>query len=177
MPQRTNPVPETWRTSALGLAGVVELVPTAWIAELRNPQASDVTDLADGSYGDLDRLWNDLLRHGMRDPLILRVGRRTRQARLDTGNHRVKVFIAKGIAFMPAAVEIGRWPIKRPTGRHAFDRAHDLLPAIDQASDEFWLPPSEAFRSLRDLRLAGALPHYEPDDGMRARAVRLDVVK
>lgn len=177
MPQWTNPVPESWRNSALGRAGVVELIPTAWIAELRDREAGDRTDLADGSHGDLDRLWGDLLVHGMKDPLIVRVGRRTRQARLDTGNHRVQVCLAEGVAFMPAAVEVGHWPIKRPNGRHAFDRADDLLPAVDQAFDEFWLPPSECFRSLRDLRLMGALPHFEPDDGLRERAVRLDVAK
>lgn len=90
---------------------LAEWVPARWLLTLSNPAATDTTDLGDwGSNAplvDLSALYADILKNGMRDPVIVGVGRVTRRVRLEAGNHRVRAMLQQGILWLPAVAYVG----------------------------------------------------------------------
>lgn len=93
------------------LAPYVEWVPTAWLAKLGNPAPSKTTHLEDWGAADeqvcMDTLFEDLLSRGMRDPFLVGVGRVTRRIRLEAGNQRVGLLLARGLHRVPAVAYVG----------------------------------------------------------------------
>ncbi|MES2353486.1 MAG: hypothetical protein V4568_03615 [Pseudomonadota bacterium] len=82
-----------------------DLVSVDWLLGLANPNPTACTDLVNWRQDELvtmDELFRNLLAEGMRDPLLIGVGRVSRMIRLEAGNHRVRVFHARGIKYVPA---------------------------------------------------------------------------
>lgn len=121
--------PETWRDHEWTKAGQVALVPLAWVMRWRNPDAHGIGRNHQEQEVGLAEMWDDICRHGMRDPLVIRVGVETRTARLETGNHRVQVFCDHGVKLVPVVIELAPdCRGKLITGDHSFP-CHTLLPS------------------------------------------------
>jgi len=72
--------------------------------------ASYPTTMSNEEYGEL---WNDLTENGMKTPLIVTIGINTDMARLDSGNHRIRLFKLHGIDKVPCKVEVVKNQVKR----------------------------------------------------------------
>ena len=141
---------ENWRVHNLNLVGAVELVPTAWVARYRGHDVSKTTNLQDGSIVNLDQLWQNILKEGLHDPLIMRYGTKTKTCRLEAGNHRIEVFLQHNITEIPVTVEITQScgpdaPNNYNTGSHTFD-ATDIIKKIQQNSG--YVKPSDVFTNI-----------------------------
>lgn len=135
------------------LGALAEWVPTAWLADLANPTPSDTTDLGTWRPCEplvgLDALFADLREKGMRDPLILGVGRVSRRVRLEAGNHRVRVLLAQGVEFVPAVAYVGDSAITRlENGEHEGREMELLLP---RQSDIMGPYPIKEYRRLSEV--------------------------
>lgn len=84
------------------LGHLIEMIPTKWLLGISNPNPTGYSDLKDGSVVYMDKLYQDMLENGMSDPLVLGVGVSTNRVRLESGNHRVRIFDSKGINLIPA---------------------------------------------------------------------------
>lgn len=135
------------------LGSLTEWVPTRWLLDLSNPDASDTTDLGtwlpDEPLVGMDELYANMLATGMRDPFIVGVGRVTRRVRLEAGNHRVRVLLAEGIEQVPAVAYVGDSAIT-----HLGNGAHEgrlmalkLPPAVDIMGPY----PVKEYRRLSDV--------------------------
>ena len=146
------PLKEPWRQHPLFSAGVVELVPTSWVAQYWGSDVSPLTDDADGKPLPLETLWQDILSEGLHDPLIMRVGLKNKKFRLEAGNHRIQVLLKHGMREIPVTVQV-----REECGPHLSDVMTDASHNFD-AGDEFlidevtqeYMKPSDVFRSLRD---------------------------
>jgi hypothetical protein len=85
---------------------LVEMVSTKWLLSISNPQASVRTDDCSGRSVDDDELFNSIIKEGMRDPLIIGVGSKTNRVRLESGNHRARMFFNRNILNVPAIVYV-----------------------------------------------------------------------
>lgn len=100
------PLTPKWKTHPLTLAGHVELVPTAWLYQYRGRDVTPGVDLLDGTIVDMEKLWQNIQQDGLYDPVIIRVGKENKKFRLESGNHRIQVFMKYGVSFTPATVEV-----------------------------------------------------------------------
>ena len=148
---------------------LVEMVPTSWVAALGNPAPTNRTDLSsvrDTALVDMETLWTDMKTRGMRDPFVLAAGRHDRLSRLECGNHRIGLFVNKGIAFVPAVVLVGDTAIVEPgNGTHTFERAL-LLPVRDYTLGAYqereYMKPSAVFAEIAAMKQSGAVPRTPP---------------
>lgn len=99
-------IKENWKNSPLNKDGKIELVPTDWVWQYRGQDVSPNTDLMDGSEADLDELWKDICEKGLYEPLIMRVGIKNKKFRLESGNHRIKLFHEHHVPQVPLIVQI-----------------------------------------------------------------------
>ncbi|MBY0538438.1 hypothetical protein K2P47_03500 [Patescibacteria group bacterium] len=139
-----------WKNHPLTLAGHVELVPTSWLYQYRGVDVTPAADLRDGSLVNLDQLWDDIQSNGLYDPLIIRVGRKNRKFRLESGNHRIQVFMKHGIPFTPATVEVQdlcgpQVENVMTDATHNFDFTDDV---VAEALEIGHVKPSKVFKSL-----------------------------
>lgn len=66
-----------------------------------------------------DALWDDLLDNGMSTPLEVTIGTKTRRVRLDSGNHRVRLFVDNNIERVPVVIKHVANHLKTPSnGTH-----------------------------------------------------------
>ncbi len=142
---------EPWRNHQLAQEGKIELVPTAWLWKYRGADVSSQADLADGSPVDLDGLWQDILKEGIKNPMIIRVGTKNKKFRLEAGNHRVQVLYRNNVLFAPATVQITDEcgpdaPNPLTDATHSFDYT-DTPP--DNLST--YMKPSELFAELCEV--------------------------
>jgi ParB-like nuclease domain len=100
-----TPTPK-WKTHPLTLAGHVELVATAWLYQYRGIDVTPGTDLKDGSFVNMNQLWENIKSEGLHDPVIVRVGKTNKKFRLESGNHRIQVLMKHGVLYTPATVEV-----------------------------------------------------------------------
>ena len=95
-----------WKTHPLTLAGHVELVPTDWLYQYRGEDVTAGIDLKDGTTIDIEALWQNIQQDGLYDPVIIRVGKENKKFRLESGNHRIQVFMKYKVAYTPATVQV-----------------------------------------------------------------------
>lgn len=89
---------------------LAEWTPCAALLDIANPSPDNLTNLGNwhaDTIVDEDRLFEDMLAHGMRDPLIVGIGRVSRKVRLEAGNHRIRLFLKKDIRHVPAVAYVG----------------------------------------------------------------------
>lgn len=135
------------------LGALVEWVPTAWLADLANPTPSDTTDLGtwrpDETLVGMDVLFADMCERGMRDPFVVGVGRVSRRVRLEAGNHRVRVLLAKGVEFVPAVAYVGDSAITQlGNGEHEGYEMELLLPRQPDIMGPY---PIKEYRRLSEV--------------------------
>jgi hypothetical protein len=95
-----------WKNHPLSLDGFVELVPTDWLYAIRGKDVSPPADLKDGALVDMKTLWSNIQSEGLFDPVVIRVGEKSKTFRLEAGNHRIQVFKKHGVEFTPTYVEV-----------------------------------------------------------------------
>jgi hypothetical protein len=121
---------------------------------------------------DVDALSKDITEKGLREPVIINVGKNSRTATIGEGNHRIAAAEKAGYTHIPARVIVGQeWG----KGKGGPDISSDLIPQKDEyfSADA---KPSQVFRSLegkavsldesegKDQQYAGAYDHTEPSD-------------
>ena len=95
-----------------------EWVPCEWLIKMANPQVHGGGGLGNWNKDSFlpgeeqegvenDVLFANMLETGMRDPFYVGVGRVSRLTRLETGNHRIRIMLDKGILFVPAVAYVG----------------------------------------------------------------------
>lgn len=95
-----------------------EWVPSAWLMKMANPDVQGGGGLGNWNKDSFlpgeeqegvenDILFANMLETGMRDPFYAGVGRVSRLVRLETGNHRIRIMLDKGILFVPAVAYVG----------------------------------------------------------------------
>ena len=136
----------------LAQRGLIEMLPAEWVARLgAKKDGTERTDLGYWQGEDLvgmEGLWRDILKKGMRDPLIIGVGRVCRSTRLEAGNHRICIFREKGIAYVPAVVLVGDSSVTSEENvTHRFQR--DLL--IDEGWPDFGPYPEKVYMRPSDV--------------------------
>ncbi len=92
----------------------IELVSTDFLLRIANPNPGEKTDLGfwdNNILVDMEALMKNIKKHGMRDPMIVGVGRCDGYVRLEAGNHRVRLFHKEGIKYVPAVAYVGDYSI------------------------------------------------------------------
>lgn len=135
------------------LAQYIEWVPTRWLQAIANPHPSDTTCLGtwepDAPRVSLDVLYRNMLEHGMRDPLIVGIGRVSRTARLEAGNHRLKVLAEQGFKHVPAVAYVGDQAVTQAgNGTHEGRVVCLKLPAEEGLLGPY---PIKEYRRLSDV--------------------------
>ena len=120
---------------------VVEMVPVDWLKKLPGNSLRN-------SDSEQQAFHNDVVSQGLKHPLIITVGKKSRTAKLGEGNHRLAVAIAAGYDYIPARVIVGSEWGSDKMAKGTLDK--DLIPIADKyfPSDA---KPSDVFRSLQGL--------------------------
>jgi len=142
-------IKESWKNGPLYKDDKVELVPTEWVWKYRGKDVSPMTNLVNGVLVDLDGLWKNILKEGLTEPLIMRVGIKNKKFRLESGNHRIQVLYKNGIKMIPVTVQIqdecGPYIENVMTdATHNFDYNDGFVSEITTE----YMKPSEVFRDL-----------------------------
>jgi hypothetical protein len=147
-----------------------EIVSLEWLMEMANPNPSETTNLgADkpGSVVSLADLGKDMKKRGLREPLVIAVGLSSGRARLEAGNHRVKVLLEMGFLHAPAVCWVGAshvgfegngihsgrevrfWPQAKPlVALGVYDERYFVKPSLILPSAPIWsLDDGRATRS------------------------------
>jgi hypothetical protein len=141
---------ETWRENSEFDQSKIELIPIQWLWNYRGTNPSEMIDLGN-KIVDLDGLWQNVLVNGLTAPLIMRVGKKNKKFRLETGNHLIQIFKKNNIENVPVVVQIRDicGPEASDTmtvATHNFDWGDDILPFDENAE---YLKPSDVFKSLK----------------------------
>lgn len=137
-----------------------EIVSLEWLMEMANPQPSETTNLGTdkpGSVVSLADLGKDMKKRGLREPLVIAVGLGTGRARLEAGNHRVKVLFEMGFLHAPAVCWVGAshvgfegnglhsgrevrfWPQAKPlVALGVYDERYFVKPSLILPSAPIW---------------------------------------
>jgi hypothetical protein len=118
----------------------VENVPIHWLRKLPGNASRKNED-------QMQELSHSIKKEGMREPLIINVGKESRTAKLGEGNHRLRALHRAGYTHAPTRVIVGR-EYGKEHGSSA-DYHHDLVPK----KGEYFkgdARPSEVFHSLKN---------------------------
>jgi hypothetical protein len=128
----------------------VALVRVEVLMAFANPEASGQTDFGYGPDDDapVDAIWQDILEHGMADPLVVSLCRPRSYndpgfpIRLESGNHRLRPALASGVTHLPAVGIVSERLVHNPDNGGHFkpgDRARyqDWLRRIGRDSVRF----------------------------------------
>lgn len=144
------------------LKGKIDMVSLEWMLEMGNPAPRETADSGDGSGArvSMEELWESLLRDGMKDPIILGVGRATRRIRLESGNHKARLLLENGILFAPAACYVGDEAITRKeNGEHEGRPVRLWLPEASASmgaySEKYFARPTEIVPSAPAFAFEG----------------------
>lgn len=120
----------------------VENVPISWLKKLPGNKFRH-------SDEEINKMSDDIKKNGLKEPLIVNVGKETRTAKLGEGNHRLEALRRAGYTHAPTRVTVGREWGKEHQHTHNLD--HDLKPKPGEyfSSDS---RPSEVFHSLSHLK-------------------------
>lgn len=138
-----------------GLKGKMDLVSLEWMLEMGGSEAVDAS-VPNSMPNDL---WESLLRDGMRDPIIIGVGRVSRRSRLESGERKARLLLENGVLFAPASCYIGDEAItRRENGIHE-GRATALwlpeTPPMGAYPEKFFARPTETIPSAPAFAFEG----------------------
>ncbi|HAG53416.1 MAG TPA: hypothetical protein DCL21_06490 [Alphaproteobacteria bacterium] len=124
------------------------LIPTEYLMEISNPDATVTTDMGNGDDQQYttDTVWQSILKNGMDTPLYVVVylpnpkeNPGVAKIRLESGNHRVRAALEMGITHLPVAAFVSSNPyFHSGNGTHTFDiKRQDVLTALSRTDDVF----------------------------------------
>lgn len=126
------------------------LVPTQYLLDISNPEATGTTDLGDGTGRQLstEDIFKRILAEGMRDPLYVTVylpnpkeKPDVAQIRLEAGNHRVRAALEMGITHLPVAAFVSSNPyFHSGNGTHNYDIDRSKVEKVLNRSHEHFEP-------------------------------------
>lgn len=126
------------------------LVPTQYLYDISNPDATSSTDLGEGTGRQFatEEVFRRILAEGMRDPLYVsvylpnpKVHPGVSQIRLEAGNHRVRAALEMGITHMPVAAFVSSNPyFSTGNGVHNFDINRNKVEQVVNRSPEHFEP-------------------------------------
>lgn len=113
---------ERWKNHPWSESGYVYNTDINLILSVANPKATDYTDLLDGNIVHQEKVWEDIEKEGMQEPLLIIIGYDKKTIRLESGNHRIKVAKDKGYTHLPVAFLVFKESIFNSlNGKHFFD--------------------------------------------------------
>ena len=144
-------IKESWKNNTKFDQNKIEMIPTSWLWDYWGRDVSPMADLMDGTPADMDALWENILKEGMHNPLIMRIGLKNKKFRLESGNHRIQLFHQHGVEEVPVIVQV-----REECGPHVGDVMTDASHNFDFGNEvivpetaEEYLKPSEVFKSLQ----------------------------
>tara|TARA_B100002019_G_C21254523_1_gene593068 strand:+ start:1588 stop:2058 length:471 start_codon:yes stop_codon:yes gene_type:complete len=112
---------DKWKVHPWNVANQIEQISTKFLKSIANPSSTDETDLLSGEIVHQDKVWEDIKKNGMVEPLHIRINPKTREVRLESGNHRIKTAINDGYTHLPCVVFITKKTIfNKGNGEHKF---------------------------------------------------------
>jgi hypothetical protein len=134
------------------LGHLIEMVPTKWLLSIANPNPTNYSDLKNGKLVYMDTLYQDMLKNGMGDPLILGVGLSTNRVRLESGNHRVRIFDSKGIKLTPVVALVKDSSITSiGNGEHLGDLMELKKDGFNDHLLNTYMKPSSIINNIPDI--------------------------
>lgn len=76
---------------------MVEEIDTDFLYQISCKDNQPYTNLLNNDIVHQDKVWEDILKNGMLEPLLIRISLKTKEIRLESGNHRIKTAIQSGI--------------------------------------------------------------------------------
>lgn len=105
----------------------VSLVSIDFLLKICNKESTNKADLLTGEIVSEDIVWSDIVKNGMKEPLLIRINPETFEVRLESGNHRIKTAKKDGYTHLPCAVFITKNTIfNKGNGVHKY-KIVDLL--------------------------------------------------
>jgi hypothetical protein len=99
-----------------------EEIPVEFAYNIRNKDATRLTDLPDGSLVDTEELYEDIKKNGLHDPILIRLNKNTRTVKVESGNHRVISYYDNEEKTIPAVLlVVDEINDKGPNGDHAYN--------------------------------------------------------
>lgn len=101
----------------------LQLVPINFLSDIAYKNASDTTDLGDGSSIQYQQseVWRGIKKNGMRDPFYVIIGRPNPNdkslrptIRLESGNHRIKEALKDRLTHLPCMILIQSYQVYHP---------------------------------------------------------------
>lgn len=144
-------IKESWKEHPLYKQGLIEMVPTEWVWQYWGRDVSPMAGFIDKTPATLDELWRNILGEGLYNPLVMRVGVKDRNFRLESGNHRIQVLHKHGVREIPVVVQV-----REECGPHLEDvmtdathNFHDEEEILIQGITQEYMRPSDVFQSLQ----------------------------
>lgn len=146
-------IKEVWKEGELYKKGKIELVPTDWVMKYCGMDAASDACLMDGTRVPFEDLWRNLLEEGLYEPLIMRIGLKNKKFRLEAGNHRVRIFMGKGVPMIPVTVQVKDFcgpeaENVMTISKNNFDFGDEV--SVSGSTEEY-MKPSQVFKSLADI--------------------------
>jgi len=145
------PVKEPWREDAYAKADKVDEVPIAWIKKFREYKGDELRDRK--GTPEYEELKKSIEEEGLKEPLMLTIGKQEGKALLDEGNHRLAIMEELGYEKVPVRVQrfqkIGKRGVKV-----------DMIPK----GEEYWpadSKPSEVFPELKAEKPVPVMSAYD----------------
>lgn len=87
-------------------SGMVVQFPIDMLKTIANQNATNETDLLCGKVVAQEDVWNDIIKTGMAEPLLIVIGYKQKTIRLESGNHRVNLAYADGFTHLPVVIQV-----------------------------------------------------------------------
>lgn len=90
-----------WKKHPWNMNNMVELISVDFLYSIRNKKSTVTTDLLDGTIVPEEKVWENIKKEGMVEPLLVRIGLNDKTIRLESGNHRIKLAKKEGYTHLP----------------------------------------------------------------------------
>tara|TARA_B100000700_G_scaffold331722_1_gene467529 strand:+ start:12447 stop:12920 length:474 start_codon:yes stop_codon:yes gene_type:complete len=97
---------ELWKKHPWNVAKQIEQISTHFLLNIANKESTNYTDLLSGDIVHQNKVWYDIKNNGMQEPLLIRINPKTKEVRLESGNHRIKTAIKDNFTHLPCAIFI-----------------------------------------------------------------------
>jgi len=110
-----------WKNHPWNLFNLVEEVDVDFLSSIKNPYATKETDDLVGKIHPQKVVFDEIIKNGMRDPLLIVISLKHKTIRLESGNHRVDEAKLNLYTHLPVAtLIIDDKILKKGNGTHYF---------------------------------------------------------
>ena len=111
-----------WKQHPWSKTGYVHEVEIKFLSSIANPYSTNSTDLLNGEIVHQDKVWENIEKEGMQEPILVVIGYKNKTIRLEAGNHRIKTALKIGYTHLPAAFLVFSQNLySERNGKHCFD--------------------------------------------------------